>query len=183
MNMRCYHLNNFYLGGIHAGIQSAHAQHEMAMKYLGGAEAKHPHFGPARDNYKEWAKNHKTIIVLNAGMQSDLVGWVELLASNSFHEFAWAQFHEAEEALNGALTNVALVLPERIYGYAREVTKAFNTDTAHVRVVRRLEDGAECRYYNTEDGGAKLTAPDGDEMHYTAFELQLMSRLSKCGLM
>lgn len=182
MNMRCYHLNNFYMGGIHAGIQSAHAQHELAMKYMGDAVVKSPHFVPAKEGYIEWATNHKTIIVLNAGMQVDLKSWITKLESNSFHSFAWAPFFEAEEALNGALTNIALVLPERIYGYAREVTRARNAGTQWIRKVNRIDDGVECRYYDTDEG-AKLVAPDGDELTFTMFELQLMSDLSKCGLM
>lgn len=32
--MRCYNINCFYLAGIHAGIQSGHAQKEMSLKYL-----------------------------------------------------------------------------------------------------------------------------------------------------
>lgn len=180
--MRCYHLNNFYMGGIHAGIQSAHAQHELAMKYLGEYIAKSPHFEPAKKAYIDWATNYKTIIVLNAGMQSDLKEWVALMQSNSMHDFAWAPFYESDEAINGALTNMALVLPERIYGYAREVSKARAMESNHIRVVRRIHDGAECRYYNTDAGG-KLVAPDGDELAFTDFELQVMLRLSKCNLM
>lgn len=179
--MRCYHLNNFYCQNIMAGIQSAHAQHELAMKYMGDAIVKSPHFEPAKEGYIEWATNHKTIIVLNAGMQVDLQSWIDKLSSNSFHAFAWAPFFEDKDALNGALTNIALVLPERIYGYAREVTRARN-DTNSIRTVRRIDDGAECRYYNTDAGG-KLLAPDGGELLFTTFELQLMSDLSKCSLM
>lgn len=181
--MRCYHLNNFYLGGIHAGIQSAHAQHELMLKYVDPSNPtiKSPYAAPQIQTYLDWARDHKTIIVLNAGAQKELQSWVEFLTPLT-HPYAWAQFHEEEGALNGALTNVALVLPERIYNYARTVTRARDDQNSAVRIVKRFDDGAECRYYNTDAGG-KLVAPDGGELLFTTFELDLMSRLSKCGLM
>lgn len=185
MNMRCYHLNNFYMGGIHAGIQSAHAQHELMLKYVDPQSpvVKSPFWGAQVAGYLDWARNHKTIVVLNAGMQSNLEDWRLFLLNGAVsHGYAWAPFYEAEDALNGAFTNIALVLPERIYGYAREVTRAHNLDVGHIRAVRRIHDGAECRFYNLDDG-AKLVAPDGDEMHFTTFDVELMAKLSKCSLM
>lgn len=180
--MRCYHLNNFYMGTIHAGIQSAHAQHELMLKYVDPQApiAKSPYWGLQIEGYLEWARNHKTIIVLNAGMQVNLEKWVELLSDGS-HGYAWAPFHESQEALNGALTNIALVLPERIYGYARNITKVRDMEQAR-RTVNRIDTGVECLYFNT-DGGGKLCDPNGDELVFTTFELQLMSDLSKCSLM
>lgn len=182
--MRCYHLNNFYMSGIHAGIQSAHAQHELMLKYVDPTAPviKSPFWGGQIDGYLKWAREHKTIIVLNAGMQAQLEEWASFLLPGS-HTYAWAAFRESEEALNNALTNIALVLPERIYGYARDVTKVRGFNIGHVRNVRRIHDGAECQYLALDDGGGKLVAPDGDELSFTAFDLQLMERLSKCGLM
>lgn len=184
MNYRCYHLNNMYLAAVHAGLQSAHAQHELAIKYLDSSEslAETPIHEPAKAGYLEWAKNHKTIIVLNGGMQSNLLEWETMLASAP-HPYAWASFRESEEALNGALTNIALVLPEKIYSYAKEVTRADNAPMGVCAVVRRLEDNAECRYKRISNGGAKLYAPDGDELVFSEFELDLMAKLSRCGLM
>lgn len=183
--MRCYHLNNFYLGGIHAGIQSAHAQHELMLKYLDplNEEAKSPYLEPQRAGYLEWARDHKTIIVLNAGMQSNLEDWVEFLIPIT-HSYAWASFNESVEALNGALTNVALVLPARIYEWAREVTRAVGTLPNNVlgeRVVLGRQVGT---FYRQATGTGEITFNTGAEtIHYTAFDLELMSRLSKCGLM
>lgn len=187
MNYRCYHINNFYLSGIHAGIQSAHAQHELAMKYLtpNGPIVKSPFHQPAIDGYVEWATNHKTIIVLNGGMQADLEKWVELLSSTS-HAHAWATFHEAPEALNGALTNIALVLPERIYGYAREVTRVLNSETFACLgegLIFRLEDNAQCTIRAVGQGGAWLEADDGDQLTFSPVEISIMEKLSKCHLM
>lgn len=183
MNYRCYHINNFYLSGIHAGIQSAHAQHELAMKYLvDPAYAESVHHAPAKAGYLEWAQNHKTIIVLNGGMQSNLEEWAAFLTAG-LHPFAWAKFNEAEEALNGALTNIALVLPERIYAYSRSVPRAYEAmDTKRPLTVQRVDDGEECRL-ETAGNGVRLVAPDGDELVFSYYELELMTKLGQCGLM
>lgn len=184
MNYRCYHINNFYLNGIHSGIQSAHVQHELAMDYLvpSEASASHPYFDVAKEGYIEWAKNHKTIIVLNGGMQSDLEQWETLLRQDT-NEFAWASFRESEEALNGALTNIGIVLPEYIYAYASQVARAADAPMGVCATVQRIEDNAECRYKKNSDGGARIIAPDGDELEWSAFELALMKKLAQCKLM
>lgn len=184
MNYRCYHINNFYLGGIHAGIQSAHAQHELAMKYLSpdAAAPKTLFNAPAAAAYVEWATNHKTIIVLNGGMQSDLRSWVGLLSTTT-HPHAWAEFEEAEEALNGALTNIALVLPEYVYAYASEVTKALNAPMGVKHVLHRLEDGADCVVQKLDNGNVVLKCSDGDELLLSAVDVDIMEKLSKCRLM
>lgn len=190
--MRCYHLNNFYCQNIMAGIQSAHAQHELMLKYLDplNEEAKSPYHQPQIHSYLEWARNHKTIIVLNAGMQSDLQSWVEFLAPLT-HPYAWARFHEAEEALNGALTNVAVVLPERIYAFSRQITSAIqsgrsydliNTDTTYVSLVPRA--GGEFKLVRkSRELVTDEFVENPEEWNYTKYDIELMSRLSKCGLM
>lgn len=102
--MRAYFFQNFYLQGIHAGIQSQHTTAEMFVKYSIGSEQHSMLF--------DWAINHKTTIVLNGGTQSDLLA-IEKLLDNC--KFPWAAFREATDALNGALTNVGVILPEYIY--------------------------------------------------------------------
>lgn len=191
--MRCYHINNFYLNGIHAGIQSAHAQHELAVKYLGDTVQKNPYFTPARESYLEWATKHKTIIVLNGGMQCDLERWVELLSRNPVNAYAWAPFHEAQEALNGALTNVALVLPEHIYKHARQISTIVAGWTGAGDRVTILKNPDIHIYLERADTARevwKLTTEmyvDDDqvthEQLYTKFDVELMSMLSKCNLM
>lgn len=190
--MRCYHLNNFYLSGIHAGIQSSHAQTELAIKYLatslyiGGDEsvidymAREEVHVAARKQYVDWATKHKTMVVLNGGMMAQLLEWEELLG-RAENRLAWASFREEEGALNNALTNVCIVLPERMYVNNQIICRLLNAPT------RREIDG-----YNLEAadslGLRTLTKNLGSNSAeiiecYTGFELELIQKLNNCRLM
>lgn len=105
--MRCYHLCNFYLSSIQQGIQSAHAQMELFNKYTYDDD-------PQEDLLFDWSKNHKTMIVLNGGMLSDMVESLEFLEDDQ-NEYPFAPFYESGEVLGGILTNIAIILPEKIY--------------------------------------------------------------------
>lgn len=192
--MRCYHLNNFYLSGIHAGIQTAHAQHELAMKYVHPLDCSDN--TEAADSYVNWAVNHKTIIVLNAGMQSALIEWEEFLQSGD-HPYAWASFREAEDALNGALTNIGLVLPAKMYSMSRDILKAVASmghrppvgyvvaavDTPTMKVdVFQAAEGSVLVVRHMCDQSDTL-AQVAETWTYTPYELDLMARLSRCSLM
>jgi hypothetical protein len=110
--MRFYSFVNYYLSGLQRGVQSFHAGHDMSVEYEAGT---------VQDNYyREWAKNHKTVIVLNGGNAASLQNLFEF-----FHElkamgleFPFVKFHEDEQSLNGALTSVGIVLTEDIYSTA-----------------------------------------------------------------
>lgn len=107
MKTRMYCVVNQYIAGIHAGIQSAHAIAEVFRDYT-----------PARTKagkfLLEWADEDKTIIVLNGGYQSNLQALCEKLIPVSA-TYPWASFREEKDALNEAMTAVAVVLPEYMY--------------------------------------------------------------------
>lgn len=191
--MRCYHLNNFYLSGIHAGIQSSHAQTELAIKYLatslyiGGDEsvidymAREEVHVAARKQYVDWATKHKTMVVLNGGMMAQLLEWEELLG-RAENRLAWASFREEEGALNNALTNVCIVLPERMYINNQIICRLLN-----VRGTSRVIDGysltdVDCFGQRTL---MKTIDSNTDEIIecYTGFELELIQKLNNCRLM
>ncbi len=103
--LRAYFFQNMYLTGVHAGIQSQHTTAEMFVKYN------------MKEGYlvlADWARYHKTTIVLNGGYASNLVRICKLL-DNPENPYPWAYFKESEEALNGCLTNVGVILPERVF--------------------------------------------------------------------
>jgi hypothetical protein len=104
--MRCYHLNNMYMSSIQQGIQSAHAQMELFVKYQQTTKQK--------SMLCDWATNHKTMIVLNGGFMSDMIDAYTFLDSDK-NPYPYTKFHESEEALGGILTNIAIVLPEKSY--------------------------------------------------------------------
>lgn len=180
--LRCYHFNNFYLAGVHAGIQAGHAQHELARKYLlpvidGVAD-------PSSDQvslYRDWVENHKTMIVLNAGMAQDLLSLVELFNTES-NPFPWVQWHESEEALSGCITSIAMVLPERIYGWSRLVARAWNKKPYK----GALHSTDNPRYFllKEDDGSAKIIGAHSGHyfQEYSTFEVELMGRVSGMSL-
>jgi len=96
--MRFYSITNMYLSDIQKGIQTAHAVAECSLT----------------DNalYGEWAEKGKTIIVLNGGYTSNLKRMANLVSESTLDGVA---FNESEEALDGALTVVGVVVPERFY--------------------------------------------------------------------
>ncbi len=112
--MRAYYFGNMYLSSIQQGIQAAHVTAEMFTKYTTVSEDYEINSDPKRLMLSDWAKNHKTMILLNAGYGAELYKLTGLFAITE-NPYAWAGFNESEEALDGAMTSIGIVLPERIY--------------------------------------------------------------------
>jgi hypothetical protein len=106
--MRAYFFGNMYLSSIQQGIQAAHVVHELFMK---------PHNEEGNMYLFEWATNHKTMILLNAGYSEEIRRLVEFFDTPE-NPFPWASFNEGQDALDGALTCVGIVIPERVYELA-----------------------------------------------------------------
>jgi len=120
--MRLYSFVNMYLSGKQQGIQTAHVVSEMAM-----AEQT----TKVSTIFNEWAKNHKTIIMLNGGNCASLEGiydhiW-EFVNSDVFERhdcnIPMSVFYEDEQSLNGAPTAVGVVLPEWLYDEEKALEK------------------------------------------------------------
>ncbi len=112
-SMRCYSFVNYYLSDIQRGIQSGHANVELSLL------SKEKGY----DMYVDWAKNHKTVVVLNGGNQASLQNIYTTLedCAKGGMMMPFAKFHEDEQSLNGALTAVSIVVPEFYYETARKV--------------------------------------------------------------
>ena len=115
--MRFYAWGNMYLSSIQQGIQSLHCLSEMYIKYTDSIINTQQ-----REDMFEWGRTHKTVVILNAGEMSALEN-VEDLMSRADNPYAWASWRESPESLNGALTNVGVILPERMYMAARDKKK------------------------------------------------------------
>lgn len=115
--MRFYAMGNYYLSSIQQGIQAAHALGEMTAEYSGNQWSKKSVI------FHEWVQNHKTMVLLNGGNSLDLQNLWLLLTDNRNTEFPVSKFHEDHQSLHGALTSVAIVLPERLYDAKSEVTE------------------------------------------------------------
>lgn len=148
MKNRMYCVVNQYIAGIHAGIQSSHAMVEMFLKY------------PQRRSHAanllwDWAMEDKTVIVLNGGYQSNLMDLCELLEPLS-NTYPWDSFREEQNALNGAMTAVAVVLPEYMYDPQYSETSDL--------VYRQLQPLQIANTYRDENGGVshRYTQPEKD---------------------
>lgn len=107
---RFYCINNMYLSGIQAGIQSAHAMMEMVNKYLINQNGTPQEVALL----KQCIRDDKTMVVLNGGHQSNLQNILNLFTEQHI-KYPHAPFYEDDEALNGAFTNLAMVLPETLF--------------------------------------------------------------------
>lgn len=126
--MRAYFFGNLYLSSIQQGIQSAHCVAEMFTKYQ--------YVNENVDNISQkcahlynWANDHKTMILLNGGYSENLQIICDLF-NDEFNSYPWASFHEGVDALNGALTCVGIILPERVYGNVELISKLPQTTNA-----------------------------------------------------
>ena len=128
--MRAYFFGNMYLSSIQQGIQAHHTTSELFIKYreidlydyaesTGDNPPKQLADRAAQaDTLYEWARNHKTSILLNGGYSATLRELVAIFG-NRQNPYPWAFFNESDEALDGALTCVGIILPEKIYETAK----------------------------------------------------------------
>ncbi len=138
--MRAYFFGNMYLSSIQQGIQAQHTTSELFIKnreidlYEYTKETGDNPPKSLVDSAKktellyEWAREHKTSILLNGVFSSTLR---ELIARfNTKHNpYPWTYFCEDEDAIGplvpttdgsgGALTCVGIILPEKIYETAK----------------------------------------------------------------
>jgi hypothetical protein len=167
--MRCYHFSYFYLSSIQQGIQAAHAQMEMFTKYREQRCDIH-HITTPCEYHKQlydWASDHKTMICLNAGMQSVLEE-IKTQFEDSRNKFPWASFYEEPGAVSPVhtLTNVCIVLPEKIYDNSWMFKKPNNYLQINL-------DGSV-----VYDVGL----PGRDPVEFSSFEVELIYTLNNCRL-
>jgi len=105
--MRYYGFSNLYISSIQHGIQNAHTIADMFTKYQNSTD-------DDIDLLYDWAENHKTMILLNGGYSETLRGLLEMF-NDKKNPYPFASFNEGEDALDGALTCVGIILPEKIY--------------------------------------------------------------------
>lgn len=178
--LRCYHFGHFQLSSIQQGIQGAHAQMELFVKY-NIAESTEldniPEYAPTTPELQfiektnmlyDWGKNHKTMICLNGGNTEGLHMVNDHLDSPD-NPFPWANFHESEDAMAGLMTNVAIVLPDYIFNTASWLRNGRNKlrQPEHDNIFLLPPDAIGIDYFDVE---------------YTQWEVDFMYILNKCGL-
>lgn len=105
--MRFYAMGNSYLSSIQQGIQAFHVLGEMVLKY------DEPELATDFMVYN-WMDDHKTLVCLNGGNFAKMVSVYEFLQSED-NPYPYAKFHEDDESLEGMLTSIGIIVPEKIY--------------------------------------------------------------------
>lgn len=178
-DMRGYAWNSMYISSIQNGIQGWHAQNEFFTRYDDrAAEIK---------TFLKWAREYKTIIVLNGGSTATLeqvAGELEYLSSRFAKDKAAqklagvagipvARFHEPD--LSNAFTSVCAVLPDSCYANYEDHARFnafFKSGVAPILEKGRfeLELGSDTRrtFYKWEKALVKFMKeanPDYTEAH------------------
>jgi hypothetical protein len=169
--MRAYFFGNMYLSSIQQGIQAAHATHELFTKW------NQPSL--ARSNLLEWAENHKTMILLNGGYAATIQELVDFLAEQGDHSvtYPYAPFYEEEASLNGALTTVGVILPEKIYLTAAAIRNERFTSREDSMTIRDQiwENGS---FVVGPENTLGFTVEKQTVLEFTKWEAQLLDRLN-----
>lgn len=170
--MRAYFFGNMYLSSIQQGIQAQHCTTEIFNKYF-----PRPTFVGEKCCFTaseqlvtlcNWSHDHKVDILLNAGYSSTLHEIYELMGDDE-NPYPYAKFHESEEALDGALTCVGIMLPDAIY------------DTAFTIRNTRGREGADMAANLNQYG--EFEDPDtGAKYFFTEFQVWIINEINKYGL-
>lgn len=118
--MRLYSFGNMYLSSIQQGIQALHASTEIMLKYDDTIDEIDQQL-----MFMDWAQNHKTVQLMNGGFGRhirELHDWFQQETDAGQCRYPFAKFHEEADALDGAITCTAIVLPERVYHLAKAVS-------------------------------------------------------------
>lgn len=166
--MRAYFFGNMYLSSIQQGIQAAHVTAELFMK---------SHSEEGNMYLLDWANNHKTMILLNAGYSEEIRRLIEFF-DTADNPYPWASFNEGQDALDGALTCVGIVVPEKIYRFA-ELLRLPN--------IKQINDSAQVVWnIETPDDYERLSPELKDYLRLcketTTWDRFLSERLNEYGL-
>jgi len=136
--MRAYFFCNYYLSSIQQGIQSAHVLAEM---YL-NTKAQRSIYD-LRFTLEKWARDHKTIIVLNGGNSESVENiYNELVSIDIENRYPRAIFREDSISLNGAVTCCGIILPYNVYNFVEDETgnEVKNPEYWHRQELKQIID-------------------------------------------
>jgi hypothetical protein len=151
--MRAYFFGNMYFAGIHAGIQAAHTLGEMFVKYdkqnRNMAELS-DYSSPNCQQWNilnHWADEHKTMVLLNSGYAEELRSLIKFFDTTE-NPLPWAHFNESQEAADGCLTCVGIILPEEFYEAAKEIRVPGNSGSNYLKLQSEWERALAARLNN-----------------------------------
>ena len=102
--LRCYVFVNLALSSIQKGVQGNHACVEVGVA------------SDYNDMYRDWAKNHKTLIYLQGGFHGEMFDqYKEFSRLCNKLDLPHSSFREDEETMNCMFTAFAGVVPSTVY--------------------------------------------------------------------
>ena len=168
--MRFYSFSNMYLSSLQVGLQSAHVISDMFVKYPLPEDAT-----PAPAFYlHHWAGKHKTMILLNGGYSETLRNLIKFFDQQE-NPYPWDSFNEAEDALDGALTCVGIVLPEKIYESSAYIRTLHSGDKT--AALAGIEDTGVLRVPVTVNGDCEVIT-----WSFNKWEYKLIQKLNEFSL-
>lgn len=185
--MRAYFFVNSALSGIQKGIQVAHCLAEMANKaaivesWPREAQDADPEATQKYLAYVDWFTDYKTIIVLEGGFHQNLkeiryafeMGFDFKVTGTRESPFPWASFSEDEETMNGMMTCVGIILPERIY----EAAKMVREHKSNWVLTDTTGEGDFIKHHR------KFAIPKGGwSDNFTMWEVELITLINSCPL-
>lgn len=167
-------MQNMYLPGAQVGIQSFHTFARIAKKYMLDGDKNSTQY----KHLLTWLEDYETVAFLGGGNCADLENFKKFIDSDK-NPYPWHYFHESMDALNGALTNVSIILPEKIHmnrHLERDLKCLVDLDgillerpkTHNLKYVDFNEDTMEITY-KTKEGN----------LEFTHYEAALLIRISR----
>ena len=170
--MRYYGFGNMYLSSLQQGLQNAHTIVEMYNEY---PQELHPEMF---EFLNEWAIEHKTMILLNGGYSENLRELFRFF-SDERNPYPFAKFNEGQDALDGALTCVGIILPQKIYEVAALIRRDFPKQGPGLLDIIRTN--GQVTFYDDNTYG--IHEDHNSITHkFTDWEIELMNELNKYGL-
>lgn len=157
-------VNRLYMSPIQLGIQTAHGVSSMMCKTQLDPD-------PAGNELVlQWAMESPTIMVCDGGNVASLLSIEARVGSLAPRlGLPWASFREDEQSLAGAITQVGVLVPDRVFCLRGEANAAGGVDFV-------ARDGAEADFSGIE-GGLPLTAESNPALHELA-SLVALARLA-----
>lgn len=160
-----------YLSELQKGLQTGHAISEVLAVY----DIDSPEFRV----YHEWAKNHKTIIILNALNHGGVVSVYQRLKDLAdILGLPVVQFNEDEVSMNAMATAAGIVLPAELYDVSQEYRQTVAVNLPHylnpLNNVSRLND--DYIWVHTAIDGDKVVRV---EHHPSSAEFELINLIKQ----
>jgi len=134
--LRCYVFVNLVLSSIQKGVQGNHACVEVGVN------------SGYNDMYRDWAKNHKTLIYLQGGFHGEMSEqYAEFSRLCNKLDLPHASFHEDEETMNCLFTSFGGIIPSTVYDIELPL---FDSDYSNYLVLDPLSGRSRKMYPDEE---------------------------------